>query len=80
MSHRAGIRKEDAWSQTSPQLFQQKTENTEKVSEIVAEKMDVDWVNFSSFIRMSRIFAYCLRLRSKVKGEVSMTNELQKLI
>ena len=70
MSHRAGIRKEeDAWSQTSPQLFQQKTENTEKVSEIVAEKMDVEWVNFSSFIRSSRIFAYCLRFRSKVKGE-----------
>ena len=34
--------KEDAWSQTSPQMFQQKTEDIEQVLEVLSEEKDID--------------------------------------
>ena len=73
--------KEDAWSQTSPQLFHQKTEGIEQVFEVVSEETDIDWEKFGSFRRITRPFAYCrLRFKSKIKGKVVMTEELQQVI
>ena len=40
--------KEDARPQTSPQLFQQKTDDMEQVFEVVSEEKDIDWEKFSS--------------------------------
>ena len=72
--------KEVAWPQTSPQLFQLKTEDIEQVFEVVPEETDIDWEKFGSFRRMTRIFAYCLRCKSKIKGKVALTEELQQVI
>ena len=72
--------KEDAWPQTSTQLFQQKTDDMEQVFEVVSEEKDIDWETFGSFRKMTRIFAYCLRFQSKVKGKVVITEELQQVI
>ena len=59
--------KEDAWPQTSPQLFQQKTEDIEQVFEVVSEEKDIDWEEFCSFKRMTRILAFGLNQKSKEK-------------
>ena len=59
--------KEDAWPQTSPQLFQQKTDDMEQVYEVVSEDKNIEWVKFGFFRKMTRIFAYCLRFQSKIK-------------
>ena len=72
--------KEDAWPQTSPQLFQQKTEDIEQVFEVVSEEKDIDWEKFGSFRRTTRIFAYCLRFKSKSKRKVVITEEMQQVI
>ena len=60
--------KEDAWPRTSPQLFQQKTEDIEQVFGVMSEETDIDWE--------TRIFAYCLRFKKKTKGKVVMTEEV----
>ena len=70
--------KEDAWPQTSPQLFQQKTDDMEQVFEVMSEEKNIEWEKFGSFRKMTRIFAYCLRFQSKRK--VVMTEELQQVI
>ena len=62
--------KKDAWPKTSSQLFQQKTEDIEQVFEVVSEEKDIDWEEFSSFRRMTQIFADCFRLKSRIKGKV----------
>ena len=72
--------KEDACPQTSPQLFQQKTEDIEQVFEVVSEEKDIDWEKFGSFRRMTRIFAYCLRFGSKIKGKVVKPEEMRQVI
>ena len=72
--------KEEARPQTSPQLFQQKTEDIEQFFEDVSEETDIDWEKFGSFRRMTRIFAFCLLLKSKIKGKVVKTEELQEVI
>ena len=71
---------EDAWPQTTPQLFQQKLDDFEQVFEVVSEEKDIDWEKFSSFRRMTRIFTYCLRFQSKIKGKVVTTEKLQQVI
>ena len=64
----------------SPQLFQQKTEDIEQVFEVVSEEKDIDWEKFSSLRRMTRIFAYCLRFSSKIKGSEVKPEEMQQVI
>ena len=59
--------KEDTWPQTSPQLFQQKTDDMEQVFEVVSEEKYIEWEKFGSFRKMTQIFAYCLRFQSKSK-------------
>ena len=51
MVHRAAWfrEKKDAWPQTSPQLFQQKTDDMEQVFEVVSQEKDIDWETFGSF-------------------------------
>ena len=72
--------KEVAWPQTSPQLFQQKTEDIEQVFGVVSEETDIDCEKFGSFRRMTQIFAYCIRFKSKIKGKVVKTEETQQVI
>ena len=72
--------KEDAWPQTSPELFQQKTDDMEQVFEVVSEEKNIEWEKFGSFRKMTRIFAYCFRFQSKIKEKVVMTEELQQVI
>ena len=71
---------EDAWPRTSPQLFQQKTEDIEQVLEVVPVEKDIEWEKFGSFRKIARIFEYCLPLQSKIKGKVVMTDELHLVI
>ena len=61
-------------------MFQQKTEDIEQVFEVVSEEMDIDWEKFGSFGRMTRIFALCLRFKSKSKGKWVITEEMQQVI
>ena len=61
----------DAWPQTSPQLFQQKTENTEQ-SRVGRKGLKLEEVRVLR--RMTRIFAYCLRFQSNVKETVALTS------
>ena len=70
--------KEDACPQTSPQLFQQKTEDIEQVFEVVSDEKDIEWEKFGSFQKMTRIFAYCLQWKSEVKGKVVVTKQCSK--
>ena len=71
--------KEDFWPQTSPQLFQQKTEDIEQAFEVVSEEKDIDWEKFGSFRRMTRNFACCFRFSSKIKGSVVKTEDMQQV-
>ena len=60
--------------------FSKKTEKIEQVFEVVAEEENIDWEKFGSFRRMTRIFAYCLRFSSKIKGSVVKPEEMQQVI
>ena len=61
-------------------MFQQKTEDIEQVFEVVSEEKNIDWEKIGSFKRMTRIFAYCLRFSSKIKGSVVKPEEMQQVI
>ena len=47
---------------------------------VVSEEKNIEWEKFGSFRKMTRIFAYCLRFQSKIKGKVVTTEELQQVI
>ena len=70
----------DAWPQISLQLFQQETDDIEQVFEVVSEEKDIKWEKFGSFRKMSRIFAYCLRFKTNIKGKVVTTEELKQVV
>ena len=56
------------------------TDDIEHVFEVVSEEKDIDWEKFGSFRSMTRMFAYCCRFQSKIKGKVVTTEELQQVI
>ena len=46
----------------------------------MSEEKDIDWDKIGSFRRMTRIFAYCFRFKSKIKEKVVITEELQQVV
>ena len=46
----------------------------------MSEEKDINWEKFGSFRRMTRIFAYCPRFSSKIKGSVVKPEEMQQVI
>ena len=73
---------EPAWlrKKTLPQLFQQKTADIKQGFEIVSVEKEIEWEKFRSLERTTRIFAFCLWSKSKIKGKVVIIEELQQVI
>ena len=55
-----------------------KSDDIEQIFEVVLEEKDIDWEKFTSFGRMTRIFAYCFSFQSKIKGKKSRQKNCSK--